>query len=125
MNIDRIRAAAERLNGHVRRTPLLSSPFIDAIAGRRVLVKSECLQHTGSFKFRGGWSALSAMPDAQRQKGVIGYSSRNHAQGGANAARHFGVPSVILMPSDAPQIKRLGRGNTGSTNTSMVPWLGQ
>ena len=105
MNIDRIRAAAERLNGHVRRTPLLSSPFIDAIAGRRVLVKAECLQHTGSFKFRGGWSALSAMPDAQRQKGVIAYSSGNHAQGVANAARHFGVPSVILMPSDAPQIK--------------------
>lgn len=105
MNIDRIRAAAERLNGHVRRTPLLSSPFIDAIAGRRVLVKAECLQHTGSFKFRGGWSALSAMPEAQRQKGVIAYSSGNHAQGVANAARHFGVPSVILMPSDAPQIK--------------------
>ncbi|NBT32810.1 MAG: threonine/serine dehydratase [Rhodobacteraceae bacterium] len=105
MNIDRIRAAAERLNGHVRRTPLLSSPFIDAIAGRRVLVKAECLQHTGSFKFRGGWSALSAMSDAQRQKGVIAYSSGNHAQGVANAARHFGVPSVILMPSDAPQIK--------------------
>lgn len=105
MNIDRIRAAAERLNGHVRRTPLLSSPFIDAIAGRRVLVKAECLQHTGSFKFRGGWSALSAMPDAQRQKGVIAYSSGNHAQGVANAARHFGVPSVILMPSNAPQIK--------------------
>ena len=57
MNIDMIRAAAKRLNGHARRTPLLTSPFLDDIAGRRVLVKPECLQHTGSFKFRGGWSS--------------------------------------------------------------------
>jgi threonine dehydratase len=60
MNIEMIRAAAERLAGHARRTPILTSPFLDAIAGRRVFVKAECLQHTGSFKFRGGWSAVSA-----------------------------------------------------------------
>ena len=59
MNIEMIRAAYVRGKGHVRRTPLLSSPFLDEIAGRRVFLKAECLQHTGSFKFRGGWSALS------------------------------------------------------------------
>ena len=61
MDIDMINAAALRLKGHARRTALLSSPALDAIAGRRVLVKAECLQHTGSFKFRGAWSALSAL----------------------------------------------------------------
>ncbi len=105
MNITLIEAAALRLKGHARRTPLLSSPFLDEIAGRRVLVKAECLQHTGSFKFRGGWSALSALPDAVRKKGVIAYSSGNHAQGVARAAALHGAPSVIVMPSDSPRLK--------------------
>ncbi len=105
MNIDMIRAAAKRLEGHARRTPLLNSPFIDDLAGRRVWVKPECLQHTGSFKFRGGWSALSALAPETRAKGVIAYSSGNHAQGVAHAATLHGVPSVIVMPSDAPALK--------------------
>lgn len=105
MDIERIEAAAERLKGHARVTPLLSSPFLDEIAGRRVLVKAECLQHTGSFKYRGARSALSALPEAKRQRGVIAYSSGNHAQGVALAARQFGVASVIVMPSDAPRMK--------------------
>lgn len=97
-----IRAAAERLNPVVRKTPMLNSPFLDEIAGRRVLIKAECLQHTGSFKFRGGYSALSGMADI---KGVIAYSSGNHAQGVALAARMHGVTAVIIMPSDAPVSK--------------------
>ena len=105
MNIDMIEAAAERLRGHARRTPLLSSPFLDEIAGRRVFVKPENLQHTGSFKFRGGWSAISALSDAQRKQGVIAFSSGNHAQGVASAAAAHGVKAVIVMPADAPQIK--------------------
>jgi threonine dehydratase len=105
MNIDLIRAAAKRLHGHARSTPLLSSPFLDDIAGRKVYVKPECLQHTGSFKFRGGWSALSGMDPEKRANGVIAYSSGNHAQGVALAARMHGVPSVIVMPSDAPALK--------------------
>ncbi|WP_299732838.1 threonine/serine dehydratase [uncultured Tateyamaria sp.] len=105
MNIDMIRAAAQRLKGHARVTPLLNSPFIDEIAGRRVWIKPECLQHTGSFKFRGGWSALSALDPEVRARGVIGYSSGNHAQGVAHAATLHGVPSVIVMPSDAPTLK--------------------
>lgn len=105
MNIEMIEAAAGRLAGHAIRTPLLASPFLDEIAGRRVLVKPECLQHTGSFKFRGGWSAVSALDPALRAQGVIAYSSGNHAQGVAMAARAHGAPCVILMPADAPRVK--------------------
>ena len=105
MNIDMIRAAADRLKGHARTTPLLSSPFLDEIAGRRLFVKAECLQHTGSFKFRGGWSAISALDPETRAKGVIAFSSGNHAQGVAHAAALHGIPSVIVMPSDAPKLK--------------------
>ncbi|MYM57138.1 threonine ammonia-lyase [Thalassovita mangrovi] len=105
MNIDMIDAAAGRLAGKARKTPLLSSPFLDEIAGRRVLVKSECLQHTGSFKFRGGWAAVSLLDPDTRAKGVIAFSSGNHAQGVAYAAQQHGVPSVIIMPKDAPQLK--------------------
>ncbi|EDZ46666.1 pyridoxal-5'-phosphate-dependent enzyme, beta subunit [Rhodobacterales bacterium Y4I] len=104
-SIAMIDAAAERLKGHARVTPLLSSPFLDEIAGRRVLVKAECLQHTGSFKFRGGWSAVSALPEETRKRGVIAYSSGNHAQGVAAAAKAHGVPAVIVMPADAPRLK--------------------
>ncbi|TDE39094.1 threonine ammonia-lyase [Antarcticimicrobium sediminis] len=103
--IDMIEAAAGRLAGHARRTPLLSSPFLDDIAGRRVLVKPECLQHTGSFKFRGAWSAVSALDPDVRARGVIAFSSGNHAQGVAYAARLHGVSAVIIMPSDAPKMK--------------------
>ncbi|TLP69291.1 threonine/serine dehydratase [Parasedimentitalea maritima] len=104
-SIAMIEAAAARLKGHARKTPLLSSPFLDDIAGRRVLVKPECLQYTGSFKFRGAWSALSALDEAARKKGVIAYSSGNHAQGIAHAASLHGAPSVIVMPADAPKLK--------------------
>ncbi|WP_108485073.1 threonine ammonia-lyase [Oceaniglobus ichthyenteri] len=100
-----ITAAAARAKGHIRKTPLLSSPFLDDIAGRPVWVKAECLQHTGSFKARGGWAALSALPPDQRAKGVIAFSSGNHAQGVARAAAAHGTTAVIIMPADAPQMK--------------------
>ncbi|MGR3460392.1 MAG: threonine ammonia-lyase [Roseovarius sp.] len=104
-DITMIRAAQARLAGHARRTPLLASPFLDEIAGRRVLIKPECLQHTGSFKYRGARSAISALDADTRAHGVIAFSSGNHAQGIALAAHEFGVPSVIIMPSDAPRLK--------------------
>ena len=104
-DIRHIEAAASRLRGHALRTPLLGSSFLNDIAGRRVWLKAECLQHTGSFKFRGGWSAVSALSPDQRAKGVIAYSSGNHAQGVALAAARHGAPCVIVMPSDAPAIK--------------------
>ena len=104
-DIAMIRAAARRLEGHARRTPLLTSPFLDEIAGRRVLVKPECLQHTGSFKYRGARAALSVLDEETRARGVLAYSSGNHAQGVAFAAAQFGVPAVIVMPADAPRLK--------------------
>ena len=105
MNIEMIEAAAKRIDGHARRTPLLTSPFVDDIAGRRVFVKPEALQHTGSFKFRGAWSAVSALTDNALKAGVIAFSSGNHAQGVALAAREHGTSAVIVMPADAPQMK--------------------
>lgn len=105
MNIEMIRAAAKRLDGNVRRTPLLCDPGLDAIAGRRVFVKPECLQFTGSFKARGGWAAVSALTDNALKTGVIAFSSGNHAQGVARAAQAHGAPCVIVMPADAPAVK--------------------
>lgn len=103
VTIDDIDAAALRLRGNVRQTPLLSAPLLDRIAGRRVLVKAECLQVTGSFKARGAWSAISALPKGT--PGVLAMSSGNHAQGVAWAAAAHGMTAVIVMPSDAPAVK--------------------
>ena len=105
MNIDMIEAAARRMSGHVRRTPLLNAPLLDKAFGRRIFVKAECLQVTGSFKARGGWSAVSALAPEARARGVIAYSSGNHAQGVAYAAARDDARCVILMPADAPQVK--------------------
>lgn len=105
MNIDMIDAAEARIRPHIRRTPLLTSPFLDQIAGRQVFVKAECLQHTGSFKYRGGKSAVTALPPDALKRGVIAYSSGNHAQGVALAAHQAGTTAVIIMPSDAPRQK--------------------
>jgi threonine dehydratase len=104
-DIAMIEAAAARARGVVRETPLLSSPFLDEIAGRPVLAKAEVLQHTGSFKFRGGWAAVSALDPDTRARGVLAYSSGNHAQGVAHAAQLHGVPAIIIMPRDAPALK--------------------
>jgi len=104
-DIAMIEAARQRLSGEAILTPLMSSPFLDEIAGRKVLIKPECLQRTGSFKFRGGWSAVSALEPEVRKRGVIAFSSGNHAQGVALAASLHDVPAVIIMPRDAPAIK--------------------
>jgi threonine dehydratase len=112
-----IEAAARRIEGHVRRTPLLNAPLLDRIAGRRIFVKAECLQLTGSFKARGGWSAVSALSQEARTKGVIAYSSGNHAQGVAYAAARHDAPCVILMPCDAPEVKI---GNTRAYGAEVV-----
>jgi threonine dehydratase len=103
MNITMIRAAATRLSGHIRRTPLLESQGLNQLAGRRILIKPECLQLTGSFKARGSWSAISALPAGGG--GIIAFSSGNHAQGIAHAAREHHRAAVIIMPADAPQAK--------------------
>ena len=80
--------------------------MLDALTGARVFLKAETLQRTGSFKFRGAYNKLSSIPPAQRASGVVAFSSGNHAQGVAAAARLLGMPAVIVMPSDAPRPKR-------------------
>jgi len=98
--------AARRLTGVALHTPLLSSVALDALTGGRVFLKAETLQRTGSFKFRGAYNKLAAIPVERRAGGVVAYSSGNHAQGVAAAARLLGMPCVIVMPSDAPRAKR-------------------
>ena len=102
VTIDAIRAAAQVLRGVAIRTPLIPyGPPED-----RVLLKAESLQPIGAFKIRGAYVAIASLPAAERARGVITYSSGNHAQGVARAARLLGAPAVIVMPSDAPAIKR-------------------
>ena len=98
--------AARRLCGIALRTPLLSSAALDAMTGGRVFLKAETLQRTGSFKFRGAYNKLVSIPAQLRGGGVVAFSSGNHAQGVAAAARLLGMRCVIVMPSDAPRAKR-------------------
>lgn len=104
-SIESIHQAAEYLRPVAVKTPMLESPFLNEVAGRRVLVKAEVLQRTGSFKFRGAWTAISALDESVRRRGVIAYSSGNHAQGIAHAAHLFGIPSTVIMPADSPTLK--------------------
>jgi len=96
-----VEAAALRLDGVVRQTPLLESDALNELVGGRLLCKAECLQRTGSFKLRGAYNAISQL-DGQP---VVAFSSGNHAQGVAAAAKLLGVPATIVMPADAPAIK--------------------
>lgn len=104
--VDDVHAAAERLAGLAVRTPLLESPLVSRRLGFRLLVKAETLQRTGSFKFRGAYNKLAKLSAAERESGVVAFSSGNHAQGVAHAAALLGVRAVIVMPADAPAIKR-------------------
>ena len=99
-------AAARRLAGIALHTPLIASPALDARTGGRVFLKAETLQRTGSFKFRGAYNKLSAIPSDRRAGGVVAFSSGNHAQGVAAAAKLLDMRAVIVMPRDAPRLKR-------------------
>jgi threonine dehydratase len=100
-----IEAAAQRIEGAAIRTPLLENPRVNDRLGGRLLIKAEPLQRTGSFKFRGAYNFISQLGPAQRQAGVVAWSSGNHAQGVAEAARVLRTPATIVMPHDAPAIK--------------------
>jgi threonine dehydratase len=100
-----IEAAAARLKGVAVETPLIESPALNARVGGRVLIKPEPLQRVGAFKFRGAYNRLVQLAPEQRRGGVVAFSSGNHAQGVALAARLLGVPALIVMPSDAPDVK--------------------
>ncbi|CAN5176909.1 threonine/serine dehydratase [soil metagenome] len=108
-----VRQAAGRIAGHAVRTPLLSSQFLDELVGGRVLLKCENMQRTGSFKFRGAYNALAALGRETRSRGVVAVSSGHHAQGVAEAARLFGVRATIVMPANAPAIKRARTERSG------------
>ncbi|MEJ1161669.1 threonine ammonia-lyase [Prosthecomicrobium sp. N25] len=110
-----VRDAAERIRGEAVRTPLLTSPALDRLTGGRVFLKPECLQRTGSFKFRGAYNAVSRIPEAARAAGVVACSSGNHAQGVAAAAELLGLPATIVMPSDAPALKKERTQGYGAT----------
>lgn len=100
-----VQAAALRIAPHAVRTPLVESWQLNALTGGRIFLKLEILQRTGSFKFRGACNRLAMIPDSARPKGVVAFSSGNHAQGVAAAAALFGMPALIVMPSDAPRPK--------------------
>ena len=107
--------AAQRLAGVAVRTPLVNAPVLDERLGARVFLKAETLQRTGSFKFRGAYNKVSSIAPERRAAGVVAYSSGNHAQGVAAAARLLGLPAVIVMPSDAPRLKRARTEALGAT----------
>jgi threonine dehydratase len=100
-----IAAAAERLAGHARRTPVMTSRMVDERAGAQVFFKCENFQRMGAFKFRGAFNALAQLTPEQKRGGVLAYSSGNHAQAVALAGTLLGVKTVIVMPQDAPQVK--------------------
>ncbi|MEM8817164.1 MAG: threonine/serine dehydratase [Pseudomonadota bacterium] len=101
-----ILAAAERLEGVAVRTPLIEHPALNALAKGRVLLKAECLQLTGSFKIRGAYNAMAQIPAELAARGVVAWSSGNHAQGVAKAGQLLGIGTRIVMPADAPVAKR-------------------
>ena len=97
--------AAKRIEGVAMRTPLLRNETLDAVVGAPVWIKPENLQRTGSFKMRGAWNRISRIPETDRRKGVVAFSSGNHAQGVAESAKLLGMHATIVMPSDAPKAK--------------------
>src|SRR4029453_1156738 len=101
-----IAAAHERIKPHARRTPVLTSSTVDAMTGASVFFKCENLQRMGAFKFRGAYNALSRLSPDERRRGVLTFSSGNHAQAIALAGRELNIPRVIVMPTDAPAVKR-------------------
>ena len=108
-----VQAAARRLEGVAIRTPLLENARVNAMLGGRLFIKAECLQRTGSFKFRGAWNMISKLDARKAKGGVVAYSSGNHAQGVAAAAQIKGLPALIVMPS------RLNVWNPGRVNVTV------
>ncbi|HEV7227023.1 threonine/serine dehydratase [Brevundimonas sp.] len=104
-SFDGVRDAARQIAGVAVRTPLIESPALNERLGGRVLLKCENLQHAGAFKFRGAWNRISRLSPDELKRGVVAYSSGNHAQAVAAAARMMGTSAVIVMPADSPRVK--------------------
>jgi threo-3-hydroxy-L-aspartate ammonia-lyase len=105
ITLDDVRAAAERLRGVAHRTPVIRATSLDDAAGAQVWLKCEQFQRAGAFKFRGAYNKIANLSDEQRKRGVIAFSSGNHAQAVALCGKLFGAPTVICMPTDAPSVK--------------------
>ncbi len=103
--LEDVRAAAARIAPHVHRTPVMTSRTADAVTGARLFFKCETFQRVGAFKARGAFSRLTLLSSEERRRGVVAFSSGNHAQAVALAARDLGVPATIVMPDDAPSLK--------------------
>lgn len=117
--IDDVQAAQHRLDGLLYRTPLIENAVLNDRFGGRILFKPEVLQRTGSFKFRGAYNKIASIPEKDRPRGVVAFSSGNHAQGVAASAAMFGIEAVIVMPTDAPAIKV---GNVQRMGGKVVPY---
>jgi threonine dehydratase len=111
---DAIEGAARRIDGVAHRTPVVTSRTVDARTGATVFFKCETLQRGGAFKFRGAYNALARLDEAQRRRGVVAFSSGNHAQAVALAGRLLDIPRVIVMPTDSPDVKRAATADYGA-----------
>lgn len=109
-----VKLAAKRLDGHAKLTPLIRHDILDRISGLRLFLKNETAQKTGTFKYRGAYSRLSALSSMERKQGVVAFSSGNHAQGVALSAKELGIDSVIVMPKTAPLKKKQGTLSYGA-----------
>ena len=114
LSVQEVRAAAARLTGVAHRTPVLTSRTVDERTGARVLAKAECFQRGGAFKFRGAYNAVASLDPDLRSRGVLAYSSGNHAQAIAYAAALHGIPATIVMPEDAPPAKAAATAGYGA-----------
>ncbi len=114
IDYDDVCVAAQRIRGVVHRTPIVTSRTLDAWTGATVLCKAENLQRAGSFKIRGAYNLIASLPEAERRRGVVAYSSGNHAQAVALAARLLATTAVIVMPKDAPHAKRAATETYGA-----------
>ncbi|PRH20807.1 threo-3-hydroxy-L-aspartate ammonia-lyase [Burkholderia multivorans] len=114
-SFDDVAAAAARIAGHAHRTPVMTSRTVDDALGAQVFFKCENLQRMGAFKFRGAFNALSRFDAEQRRRGVVAFSSGNHAQAIALSARMLGIPATIVMPQDAPAAKIAATRGYGAT----------
>jgi len=125
VNFADVLAAAQRLEGHAHRTPIMTARSLDAQCGAQVFLKCENLQRVGAFKFRGAFNAVSQLSAAEKARGVITYSSGNHAQALALVCQLFGVPVVVVMPQDAPTIKRAATEGYGARVVAYDPQTAQ
>ena len=122
-SVDDLKHAAKRIEGVAHRTPVLTSSTLDGATGARVFLKAECFQRMGAFKFRGAYNTLASMDAAERRQGVVTHSSGNHGQAVALAAREFGVPCTVVVPENAPRVKRDAMAGYGAEVILCAPTM--